>query len=386
MRYDRDGSGFLEIEEFRDFLSDFNHGKLPTEQEESFMMKVADKDRDGKISLGELHYALRAWHTYCNLDDTLLRLFASFDADHSGRLDKEELGKMLTSMNGGTKVPESEVRYVMNRADVLGDGLINRSELLGAISAWYAHVDRKDTDIHTLLFETTLRTMKEHNHTQILGDGAQHLSVASTLVRGRNSDYAQVSQSQNVEAASRGVSVETWAQQEGLQVSSDGPDGKKNLAQRLEKASPFIVQSARAFCIVAFPFAFSGIMMKIGMDSSDNECPRNLDGLLVWFGALTFILVVLMYVDLEKHNVALNKARLAIAVILLVLNVVGLIWSYSSGVQDNRWKCGHGLVFWSMFVWIAIPIGTVTFGGYYGATHYRQVVRQEQMLGHDIVT
>eukprot|EP00913_Durusdinium_trenchii_P001352 g1249.t1 len=78
------------------------------------------QDRDGRISLGELHYALRAWHSYRHMDDSLLRLFAEFDFDESGHLSVDELEQLLTTMNGGKEVPKEEVLRVMQEADMLG--------------------------------------------------------------------------------------------------------------------------------------------------------------------------------------------------------------------------------------------------------------------------
>ncbi|CAE8674146.1 unnamed protein product, partial [Polarella glacialis] len=192
MEYDKDRSGALEAEEFRALLRDFNDGRDPTEQEYNFMMRLSDKDHDGKINLGELHYALRAWHSYRHLDDSVLRLFAEFDFDESGRLDLQELGALLTTMNGGKKVPEQEVMEVMEQGDILGDGAINRSELLGAIAAWYGNVDRKDTDMPSLLREALARTIKETEYVSVFDEGKRSMDHAASMVKGSLTGYAQV--------------------------------------------------------------------------------------------------------------------------------------------------------------------------------------------------
>merc|ERR1719162_1114390 len=137
------------------------------------MMRIADKDNDGQINLGELHYAIQAWHSYNALDENVLRLFAEFDIDESGRLDAGELRELLSRINGGIPVTWQEVQHVMVMGDVLGDGSINRSELLGAIAAWYSQVDRKDTEIPSLLKEAVARAVKDNDYIEVLGSGAR---------------------------------------------------------------------------------------------------------------------------------------------------------------------------------------------------------------------
>lgn len=383
LRYDRDGSGALEVEEFRDLLRDFNGGRPPRQEEEEFMMKIADKNKDGCINLGELHYAIRVWHSYNNFDDNLLRLFAEFDADHSGRLDAQELQALLTSMNGGIAVPMPEVMTVMAEADVLGDRAINRSELLGAVAAWYTRVGRKDTDLPSLLREAVVRTAQDNDQVQIWGEGRKCIGQARAMVSRDIDLYEPVPQLGGRDVAGgpggdadRGIEID--ATRSAAVFSQDSP-----LAERLQVAKPFILRSGIAFCRVAFPFIFCWLQIYIGWETGENECPRNLDGILMWFGYLGLGLSILMCVNHE--NVLLGRARIALAVILIVLNLVGLLWVHDQDVMDNKSLCGYFLVYWSLLVWAAIPMVVLAFGCYQGLAHFKRLQKHDAVLQQQLV-
>eukprot|EP00930_Biecheleria_cincta_P057265 TRINITY_DN43235_c0_g1_i2.p1 TRINITY_DN43235_c0_g1~~TRINITY_DN43235_c0_g1_i2.p1 ORF type:complete len:608 (+),score=119.16 TRINITY_DN43235_c0_g1_i2:77-1900(+) len=393
MEYDRDRSGALEVQEFRDLLRDFNEGKDPTEQEYGFIMRLSDKDADGRISLGELHYALRAWHAYRHLDESVLRLFAEFDFDESGRLDADELGNLLTCMNGGKPVPRHEVLRVLAEADVLGDHAISRSELLGAIAAWYGNVDRKDTDLPSLLREAIARTIKETDHVSAFDQGKSMLNHAASMVKGFIG-YSQVDDGTGVNSSSASTAptsnmqVGPWppssmaaGSMAGGTPAFDPELADQPMAVRLAKASPLILSSTSKFCYVAFPFIFGWIMASTGWSHRDNSCPRNLDGILLWFGILTLVFSGLAYVS--DPNAALG--RIAILVILGVLNIVGFLWTMDQDVQQNIGACHQTLVWFSSFVWIMVPICALGYGGFLLASHMKQLQRKDDMLQNEVI-
>lgn len=393
MKYDRDRSGALEMGEFRSLLQDFNGGHAPSDQEYAFMMRVADKDHDGVISLGELHYAIRAWHSYCNLDDSVLRLFAEFDVDHSGRLDPGELRELLTTINGGVPVPWAEVQQVMVQSDVLGTGAISRSELLGAIAAWYARVDRKKTDIPTLLREAMARTVKDNDGLDVLSGGTQTLKHAKSIVSGTVEGYSDVNAASpdrpgSMDEVDRGIGFlggHGGYVMPGMGAPLGSTGGvQKGLADRLKKASPYLFRSCQAFCYIAFPFLTAAFMVFVGYSARENECPRNLDGVLVWFGLLGISLSASAYIDREEYNAILGRVRMALVVILAMLNVVGFLWARDEEVLKNKWICGNFLVFFSNCVWFVIPVVSLGYGAYCVAAHFRRLQKQDQAIQHDV--
>jgi len=109
------------------------------------------------ISEVELRDALLAWHGYVNMPTAYIELFDRFDLDHNGSLDKSELQALLTKI-AGVPVSESDVTEVLRTADVLGDGVINKEELLGAVGAWYVSVGREPTPSMSIAFVELNRT------------------------------------------------------------------------------------------------------------------------------------------------------------------------------------------------------------------------------------
>lgn len=376
MEYDRDRSGALEVEEFRALLRDFNQGRDPTEEEYSFMMKLSDKDRDGRISLGELHYALRAWHSYRHMDDLLLRLFAEFDFDESGHLSVNELEQLLTAMNGGKPVPRDEVIRVMHQADMLGDRQIHRAELLGAISAWYGNVDRKDTDLPSLLREALARSIQEADYAVVMDQGRSAFGHATSMVKGLVG-YSQVDDGANPS----GAPGTTWSSQPGIPLMSDPGVSQQPMGQRVIKALPLALSSCSKFCYVGFPFIFGWMLVFAGWEYRDNVCPRNLDGILMWFGFLVLVFSGLAYVTDPNAVVG----RIAILVILVVLDVVGVLWTSDPAVERNKGACGLSLVWFSYFVWIAVPICSLGYLGFLLATHVRKLQRKDDHLQNEVI-
>jgi uncharacterized membrane protein YidH (DUF202 family) len=109
------------------------------------MMKIADKDKDAKISREELYYAMQSWYGYTHLSAEFGQLFEKYDVDQSNNLDAVELQNMLTELNAKIPVPLSQAEQVLKNADVLGDGKVGRFELLGAVGSWYVAVGREPT-------------------------------------------------------------------------------------------------------------------------------------------------------------------------------------------------------------------------------------------------
>lgn len=344
------------------------------------MTRISDKNRDGRIDLGELHYALRAWHSYRHLDDAVLRLFAEFDFDASGRLDAGELRELLTAINGGKPVPWEEVRHVLRQSDLLGTGAISRSELLGAIAAWFVHVDRQDTDIPTLMREAVTRTCKDNDQLELLSLGTRSLTRAASLVRGGLSGYAEVAEAQDPEDSRSGLQSPNL---ESAQTGADDDVGPKTVSARLTKAAPHVARSCTSFCYVAAPFLFGWCMATSGWQHRYNSCPRNLDGVLLWYGLLVLLLSGLLYVP--DPSVVVERSRIAIAVMLVVLNLVGFLWVRDEDVQDNVGLCGRVLVYWSMFIWAAIPIAAVGYACFFLASHVRRLQRGDELLQRQIV-
>merc|ERR1711963_880217 len=103
-KFDADKSGYLERGEFIELLKEYNKGQTPKDEEIQWMLNVADKNEDDKISKSELLYAMQAWYGYTHMSKEFSDLFEKFDKDGNGYLDPHEFAELLTQLNDGKPV------------------------------------------------------------------------------------------------------------------------------------------------------------------------------------------------------------------------------------------------------------------------------------------
>lgn len=399
-QYDHDQSGVLEQDEFRELLRDFNNGKPPTDQEFHFILRLADTNRDNAINQGELHYALRAWHSYRHLDDSVVAVFSEFDTDESGKLDVNELKALLTAVNDDVPVPLQEVQWVLDHGS---NGSINRSELLGAVAAWYTHVDRKGLNFQAIAREAIVRAALDSNHSQVFEEGAKDLAQATSLLRGvqgylavnRNSDPGVANREQQLnrdagdgsnnflrawQAGSPNLRTPTRSQSQ----ASSAPAGEPEVGEhpRCKKVLAFLLSACSKFCYVAFPFLLGLVLATIGWQSRESDCPRNLDSNLLWFGILAIAFSIALYLP---NKIWVNHLRIALGVMLIMVDVVSNAWAFDDFVQRHKSECGHFLVWWSMFVWPSLPIGMLVYLLYRFSIHVPQLKNHDDRLQKEIL-
>eukprot|EP00435_Cladocopium_sp_Y103_P063335 s78_g24.t3 len=151
-RLDDNGSGSLDREEVRSLLTQLNKGVQPTEEELTFVMKMAGEGtsiapgqraetRSLEIGKDNLMAAVTCWRVYQSsfADEKSMGviLFKKFDPEGTGYLERDQLQAMLSDLSGGQDVTEDDLDFVIDQADVLQDGKISKMELNQAIAAWY---------------------------------------------------------------------------------------------------------------------------------------------------------------------------------------------------------------------------------------------------------
>ena len=164
-KYDKDGSGDIEVEELRPALRRLG---LPADTETAnSILKWYDADMSGRIELHEFAVLARD-----------VAVFTAFDADHSGTLEASELGPALTKL--GLAPSEAEVRriietwddneqgsiniiefseivrdlQVFEQFDVDRSGFISTSELRNALSKLGVHLDHHKTGLLLAKYDT----------------------------------------------------------------------------------------------------------------------------------------------------------------------------------------------------------------------------------------
>jgi len=189
-KYDIDGSTALSKTEIQQLLGDpacapagnpregsVATPKLPTDDETGLIFKLSDVNGDGQISAEELGFALRAWHCYQFKQDWFVKTLEKHDKSGDGSLQKDEMACFLTELNDGIQVTDTEVEWVMEEADYVKDGSIDKFEMLVAVAGWYASGEGGD-DRLLAGFEN----MSDHARVEIPAD-----SEADKLDKGEKS-------------------------------------------------------------------------------------------------------------------------------------------------------------------------------------------------------
>eukprot|EP00960_Hanusia_phi_P017927 527185-Hanusia_phi.AAC.2 len=68
--------------------------------------------------------------------DVIDEVFEKHDVDKDGSLNRDQLKTLLMELNDNIMPTDEEVKWVLDHADVIGDGVIDKPELMKAISLW----------------------------------------------------------------------------------------------------------------------------------------------------------------------------------------------------------------------------------------------------------
>ena len=136
--FDTDQSGKLEKAELTRVLEGMNDGCAVEEDEVEWLLRFCDANNDAGIDSTELREVITWWEHYRVCKPRLQALVRQYDVSRTGQLELPELQKVLTHLNDGTPVEESHAETVMQLCDVTNDKGLCASELLYAISVWYA--------------------------------------------------------------------------------------------------------------------------------------------------------------------------------------------------------------------------------------------------------
>lgn len=146
-KYDKDQNGVLQKSELKSLMEDLGRdlggGEFQTvdKQDVIDLMKMCDSNQDGVMQREEVLWAVQVWRKHVRCWPKIKLMFEQADTDHSGRLNKTELHKLLVSLNDGIAVNEQEVDLILKSADKLGDGKISHLEMENMLSVWYLHVE-----------------------------------------------------------------------------------------------------------------------------------------------------------------------------------------------------------------------------------------------------
>eukprot|EP01006_Ploeotia_vitrea_P062300 TRINITY_DN81195_c0_g1_i1.p1 TRINITY_DN81195_c0_g1~~TRINITY_DN81195_c0_g1_i1.p1 ORF type:complete len:205 (-),score=21.94 TRINITY_DN81195_c0_g1_i1:342-902(-) len=151
-RFDTDRTGKLDRGQLTNLLTELNEGVKPPDFEVQWVLHTADKTDghiDNQISRREIRPALDAFKSYKEHEGEIDAIFRKYDTNNSGKLEENQLARVLTDLNDGTAPTADEVKWVLqmaDKADGIMNGGVNKTELMLAISLWYSHHDKADED------------------------------------------------------------------------------------------------------------------------------------------------------------------------------------------------------------------------------------------------
>ena len=117
-KFDVDKSGYLDAEELTNCLKTYEEGLrkdsqkeleddkplqlTPTKEEISLILNTVCRKREKKLSTEpEMQMAIDLWHSYVSNREAIDRTFKEYDTNHSQKLEKDQLTRYLTMLNGG---------------------------------------------------------------------------------------------------------------------------------------------------------------------------------------------------------------------------------------------------------------------------------------------
>lgn len=316
------------------------NGQLATaEQEHRYAFTAADRDRDQCMTAQEVHHGLRSLHGHLSLTQSEMRLLASTDLLGSNA-DDDDLHELMKELNGGIPVSRSEVAAVRTEAELVArsceaGSLPGRPELLWGLGAWYVNVARRDSTWRELLRVGIGRWIPadEEHHGWALHQMARvstnlpkTLPLPKRLGRGHPT-HAKDSQTA---AASAGLACTLLAA---------------------------VLMHIVFLLVLVFPVGFFSTLLYLGSEHGDDHCPRDLDGLLVWFGALGLaVLMVDCATDSSLAGVSFVGTLLKAAVGLIPW--LGVWWLFGLR-EDDAMRCGPFVFHTSRWVWASLCIGEI---------------------------
>ncbi|CAE8637316.1 unnamed protein product [Polarella glacialis] len=333
--------------------------------------RIADRDGDGRVTADELHYGFAGMYGHRCLHRDALRLLAhsNLHVDRGRVADTAALQKLMEELNEGKPVTSAEVEMVLSEAMLATDQDSGaRAGLLRGLGAWYAHITRSDSSWSILLsagMRWCLPSDKEH-HSWVLGHLARLASSLPEVL----------------------PLPKRFSQGHPLgEAHSQSVVGGASQACALLLA----VLSHLIFLVVLLlPTIFCVLLILLGTGHGSDRCPEDLDGLLVWFGAVGIATIVVNCTNDHVIGVSLVGGMLKAA--LCIMPWVGVTWLIRLS-RDDMVLCGPYVYHTSRWVWTLLAMAEIYIVGILGWSVYsarlhelalRRAARQKESTARDL--
>mmetsp|Transcript_23742 Transcript_23742/g.54835 ORF Transcript_23742/g.54835 Transcript_23742/m.54835 type:complete len:193 (+) Transcript_23742:116-694(+) len=151
-QYDADKSGVLERYEVEKLMEDMRGGQVTDDEVEYILRAVKQGTQDVPNAVGpdEMNYMLSTWEAYNQSLPEIEPIMKKYDLNLNGRLERNELRRMLLDLNNRLPVADDEVDWVLSQACTIRGDQIAKPELKKAIALWYTRVRRGKRDNRSL--------------------------------------------------------------------------------------------------------------------------------------------------------------------------------------------------------------------------------------------
>merc|ERR1711907_171189 len=128
--FDNDGSGAISVNELTGAMQslgfDVKHAVVYN------MVSDLDTDGSGEIEFGEFLDVMTAKLSDKNTKEEIERVFKLFDKDRNGTLEADDLSRVCKEL--GEEMSEEDVREVIQRADLDGDGVVGLQDFYNVLT------------------------------------------------------------------------------------------------------------------------------------------------------------------------------------------------------------------------------------------------------------
>merc|ERR1711912_224872 len=128
--FDNDGSGAISVNELTSAMQslgfDVKHAVVYN------MVSDLDADGSGEIEFGEFLDVMTAKISDKNTKEEIDRIFKLFDKDRNGTLEADDLSRVCKEL--GEDMPEEDVREVIQRMDLDGDGAVGLDDFYNVLT------------------------------------------------------------------------------------------------------------------------------------------------------------------------------------------------------------------------------------------------------------
>ncbi|CAJ1415992.1 unnamed protein product [Effrenium voratum] len=309
--------------------------------------QLASRGKTRCTNTSDLYYAFRAHHSCHFLPQATMRTLATTNVNSKGAVNRDLLQQLLEELNDGYTVPAAEVNAVLDEAAALSNSGTGsgRACLLRAVSAWYLNVVRIDSPparrahstcspFDVFKFRPWSTTLKAC-YGRWMPEKGYHLEVLNRV------------------RASIAEAEEAWHRE-------------RNSESGVVSAFWGLLQVTLLLVALVFPTGFFLWLVILGAEHGDDRCPKDLDGLITWFGVLGLANIVVGWADgaVSFHDdqvIKTSSIGLALKAVLLMMPWVGSFWTFHLESNDQQ-TCGLFLTSASSLLWTVLLISELVLG------------------------